>query len=241
MTQITEANQIDCSSLSSSDINLKIKNLIFNGFKQVILKNASCKENLLEGLKGNIKIEVIGDAFSNFANDIDGPRIILNGNIGNNSCLNIKNGKITVFGSCGNYFGSNSTNAEFYVFENCACNCFNNLASNSKLVIGGQCDVNFANKLNSSTIVVLNLKGGTTFIDETKGFLSGFKSGNVYLRGKIVLSSTCESMFNLVDVSDSDEDIYLPLISEFARLFNCSLSEIKSKPFHKIVGANLCV
>lgn len=234
MTQITQAHQIDCSNLSSGDIDLKVKNLIFIGSKQVILKNASRKENLLEGLKGNIKIEVIGDAFSNFANNIDGPRIIVNGNVGNNSCLNIKSGKITVFGSCGNYFGSNSNNSEFYIFENCARNCFSGLTSGSKLVIGGQYDINFANKLNGGTIMVLNLKGGTTFIDETKGFLSGFKSGSVYLRGKVVLSSKCKSELNLVGVGDGEEDIYLPLISEFARLFNYSLSEIKSKSFYKV-------
>lgn len=233
MTQTTQAHQIDCSDLSLSGIDLKVKDLIFNGSKRVILKNVSGKQNLLEGLKGGIKIEIIGDVFSNFANDIDGPRIIVNGNVGDNSCLNIKSGKVAVFGSCGNYFGNDVKSGEFYILENCGKNSFLNFSNLTKLVIGGQCASGFLNNMNGGVVVVLNLIEGNLFIDKVT--FRDFSNGFIYFRGNKESIKLQDSNLSLINVTYEDEDIYLPLISEFARLFNCSLGEIKSKPFYKAV------
>ncbi|OGI20132.1 MAG: hypothetical protein A3B68_00880 [Candidatus Melainabacteria bacterium RIFCSPHIGHO2_02_FULL_34_12] len=54
----------------------------------------------------------------------------------------------------------------------------------------------------------------------------------IYLRGGI---KNLNNKFNLVETNDTDEDVYLPLISEFSRLFKVSLSEIKSKQFYRLI------
>lgn len=231
MADLKSKNIINCSDLSSDQINYEVKNLLFNNIKNIILKDVNNKKNLLNDLKGNIKIEIIGNPCSYFADELDGPKVIVNGDISNYSACNMIGGKITVFGSCGNDFAGDVKSGEFYILENCGSNSFSNLNENCKVVIGG-CPGNiFACGNKGGVIVVLNLKGGKMFIDDNSRWLERAKNVSVFLRGD------CKSLTDkilLENTKDSDEDIYLPLISEFARLFKYSLSEIKSKPFYRI-------
>ena len=232
MSNVQLSNQIDCSNLSSEEINYNVKDLIFNNYKHIVLKNVHGKKGLLEGLKGNIKIEIIGDVDSLFANSIDGAKIIVNGNIGDNSAGGVKSGKFTLFGSSGNYFGNNVDSGEFYILENCGRNSFSKLTNLSKVVIGGYPGINFGESSKGGRIIILNLKGGNFFIDNETKFFENSRIDSIYVRGNIKINN---NKFLIENIIEEDEDIYLPLISEFARLFSYSLSEIKSKPFYRIV------
>lgn len=224
-------NIIDCTGFSSEEINYKVKELVFDNSKHIILKNPTRKKGLLEGLKGEVKIEIIGDVGSEFANNINGPKIIVNGNIGNNSAQNIKGGKLTVFGSCGSYFACNAESSEFYILENCSKNSFFNIKNNSKVIVGGQITPPFG-KNSDSTFVILNLSGGAHFIDDEWNESIG--NNKIFLRGNKEKIRTTSKKIKLIEANNNDEDVYLPLISEYARLFNYSLDEIKSIPFYKI-------
>lgn len=230
----TELNNIlDCENLSSDEINFAVKNLISNGFKTILLKNANGTSNLLTGLKASVKIEIIGDVGSDFANNVKGLKIIINGNIGDNSGCGVENTKFTVFGSCSSNFGNDAKSSEFYILESCGKNSFCDLKNNSKVVIGNQANNDFAASNNGGTIVILNLSGGSIFIEDD--WFKDFKGGNIYFRADKNKIKIPQNKFLIKEIDDNDEDIYLPLISEFARLFNYSLSEIKSKPFCKVV------
>lgn len=223
-------NIIDCTDYSTNEVNYKIKELIFNGFKHIVLKNSGSKKGLLEGLKGEVKIEIIGDVGSEFANNINGPKIIVNGNIDSNSAQNLREGKLTVFGSCGDMFGTNACSGEFYILENCGKNSFLDLSEDSKVVIGGIAGSDFLENKGSGRAVILNLQGGNIFLAEN--WIQETVKTIIYLRGDKNKIKIMIKNISLADSSDADEDIYLPLISEFARLFNYSLSKIKSKPIY---------
>lgn len=231
MADLISKNIIDCSGLSSDQINYEIKNLLFNEVKNIILKNTDKKRNLLKGLKGDIKIEIIGNVDSYFADELDGPKVIVNGDVGDYSVCNMLNGKITVFGSCGNDFAGDVKSGEFYILENCSFNSFSNLSEGCKVVIGGTPGNIFACGNKGGIIIILNLKGGKMFVDDNSRWLERAKNESVFLRGDCKILT---DKFSLEKANDKDEDIYLPLISEFARLFKYSLSEIKSKPFYRI-------
>lgn len=225
-------NIIDCTSFSSEEINYKVKELAFDNSKHIILKNPTRKKGLLEGLKGEVKIEIIGDVGSEFANNINGPKIIVNGNIGNNSAQNIKKGKLTVFGSCGDMFGTNACSSEFYILENCGKNSFLDLSEDSKVVIGGIAGNGFLENKSCGRAVILNLQGGNIFIKDD--WVGNTDSGSIYLRGEKEKIKITGNQILIKNTTIEDDDIYLPMISEFARLFKFSLSEIKSKQFYRI-------
>ena len=236
MTEIKYKNIIDCKDLLSDEINYEVKNLIFNKVKNIVLKNTVGKKGLLEGIKSNVKIEILGDVSENFANFTCGLKIIVNGSIGENSACGIKSGKITVFGSCEGSFGNNAESSEFYVLENCSKDSFSNLTKKSKIVLGGLINGGFSKNKNDCILIILNLQGGNWFLEN--GLLENIANSCVYIRGEKEKIKLQASDFILLETSYEDEDVYLPLISEFARQFNCSLSKIKSKPFYK-VGAGL--
>ncbi len=232
MADIRLNNEIDCAHLSSDEINYQVKNLIFNKLKKIVLKNTFHKEGLLHRLKGNLKIEICGDVSNNFANSVNGLKIIVNGNVGENSANSAENSKFTVFGSSSAFFGNDSKASEFYILENCAKSSFCNLDANSRAVIGGQAISGFASDNNGGTVLLLNLKGGNVFIDDD--WFKDFKSGLIYIRSDKDKIKAARSDIKIVSTAQDDEDIYLPLISEFARLFNYSLNEIKSLPFYRL-------
>ena len=224
-------NKIDCVNLTTDEINFQIKNLIFNNCKNILLKNADDKAGLLESISANLKIEILGDVGASFANGISGIKVIVNGNSSDDSACSVKNSKLTIFGSCASNFGGSSKTSEFYILEGCGKRSFFNL-TDSKVILGGLPSGEFASSNNGGTIVVLNLPGGNIFV-ENDWFVK-YSGGHIYLRGEKGKIKIAGDRFSLVEASCSDEDIYLPLISEFARLFNYSLNEIKSKPFCKI-------
>jgi glutamate synthase domain-containing protein 3 len=168
------------------------------------------------------KTEIIGDTGPSFLHGVNDLKVIVKGSVGNDSACNVKNSKFTIFGSCGNNFGNNAVNSEFYIFGDCRENAFSK-AKKSKIVIGGQIQGDFL--FNDDVIaVILNLKG------ESYNLIPGTKPGIIYLRGEKEKFKNV----SLKPVAESDEDVYLPLISEFARQFNYSLSEIKSLPFYRM-------
>lgn len=231
MTEVKVDNIIDCSNLATDAINATVKDLLKHKFNKVILKNITGQTGLLEGLRNGNRIEIIGDVDSFFANSLEGTKIIVNGNVGDVSCGDVVGGKFAIWGSTGKSFGNKIGLSEFYIFRNCASDSFNHLSVTSKVVVGGLVGKNFACNAGGGTIIILNLKGGRIIIDDTMNWFTKSKNVNVYLRGDVVID---DKRFSAKDASDCDEDIYLPLISEFARLFQFSLDKIKSKKFNKL-------
>lgn len=228
MTDIDLNCEIDCEDLTSHEINFKVKELMFNGSKNVILDNTFKKHGLLNGLKGGLKVEVLSSVGDEFACALNGPRVIVTGDVGDYSASCIEQGKVVVFGSCGNYFAAKSKSCQLYVYENCGIASFNEFDKSSSCVVGGLIGNDCGN--NGGTIINLNLKGGTFYLEDNF-FAPPFK-GVIYFRGSIKPASTG---MNLEKTTKEDEDVLLPLISEFSRLFKFSLSEIKSKEFHKVI------
>lgn len=227
-------NVISGKDLSSDEINEEIKKAIKTDCKHLILKYINNKDSILEGFKlsgKNIKLEIIGDAGNAFANYTSGLKVIANGNIGLNSALLSDKNKFTVLGNCGENFGCNSLKSEFYIYSNCGKNSFSNVKDNVKVVAGGVIGSRFATSSSNSTFVILNLPGGNIFLDDNDKSFEASSGNSIYLRGKYKLAS---NRFLVEQASNEDEDIYLPSISEFARLFKFSLAEIKSMPFYRV-------
>lgn len=233
MSEIKSSNIIDCLDLSSDEINYKVKELLCYRHKDIVLKNTDSKNRLLEYIKASAKIEVLGDVGDDFANNINGLKVIVNGNVGENSVSSIENSKLTIFGSCSVNFGNGIKSGEIYILDACGANSLIKLSGNSKVVVGGPIGNGFAASNEGGTVVGLNLKGGNLFVEEH--WFKDFRSGFVYLRGEKNKIKLLNKNWVLESTDFSDEDLYLPLISEFSRLFNVSLSEIKSKPFNRII------
>lgn len=231
----TAENLINCIGLSVQEINSKAKQLIESGYKQILLMYSimykGTDENLLEGISGNVKIELVGSVGNSFANFVNDAKIILNGDLGNKSFLGVKNVKSVIYGSCGDSFANGAEKSEFYIYVNCGTDSFNSVKNGCKVVVGGQVGKNFGLKTTDSTFVILNLKGGSTFIGDDENWLDMAESSNIYVRGDCKLTT---SKLSIEETNEKDEDIFLPLISEYSRLFVCSLSKIKSEKFYKI-------
>ncbi len=223
-------NQINCSGLNVEEINTEILSLIKKGHKHLLLKNPNKGDNLIEGLKEEIKIDVIGDVGNRFSNFIENTKLIVSGNTGNNSCCGIKSSKITINGSSESVFGGNAKNSQFFIFGNCGKDSFKSI-ENSKVVMGGLPGVNSFYSAKNSTVIILNLKGGQIFLDDTIKWFEQIETLNIYIRGGYKLFN---DSYIVENISLKDEDIFLPLISEFSRLFNFSLDEIKSKGIYKL-------
>ncbi|MBI3309476.1 MAG: hypothetical protein HYZ79_08920 [Candidatus Melainabacteria bacterium] len=230
MSNLELKNIIDCSLVSSAQVNSKINDLYLQGFKQVVLKNVLDKKGLLNSLSTGIKVEIIGDVTSSLGNNTSNVKVIVNGDVGENSASCTKSSKFTVLGSCGNEFGNDSESSEFYLLKNCGGHCFSSVVS-SKVVIGGIPGNSFLTGAKASLAVILNMKGGTLFLEKDLAYMQDSKDIVLYVRGKV---DVLDKALSCNPADESDEDKYLPLISEFARLFKCSLSEIKSLPFYKL-------
>lgn len=232
-------NIIQAKGMEIDEVNFKVKELIKKEYKKILLMYPSEKaEGLLDGIKGEsskVQLEILGNAGGKFANLVENAKVIMNGDIDEDALTGMKSSKVVVYGFCKRGFANGASESEAYIFKNCGADSFNKLTNNCKVILGGQVDKNFANSCSGGVITVLNLKGGTTFIGEEDNWLSGTKDTSVYLRGKIKCTT---DNIEVLDTTDEDEDKYLPLASEYSRLFGVSLDLIKEERFYRVVSKN---
>ena len=232
MFTVKATSTIDCKNLPSDEINKKVVETLQDKYcKHVVLKNVDKHQGLLEGIKTKKIIEVIGNPGSYFANSLVGVKVIVDGNVGEYSCGDAVGSKFSIWGSSGSSFGCSAGLTDFYVRLMVRDDSFFNLSPSVKVAVGEFVGKNFARNASGGNVVMLNIKDKELIIDDDINWLEDAANVTLYLRGQVTLQT---NRFFLRETNEEDEDVYLPLISEFVRLFNLSLSGVKSKPFYKL-------
>ncbi len=146
---------------------------------------------------------------------LDGPNVIINGNVGQEFCSQLKNGKIILNGSCGEKVCQDMINGEVYI--NGSTKKFAGLhMQNGTLIVEGNTDERCGSetyggyiliKGNTKDLVGVRKRGGTIVITGDSGYGTGWEMsggllvikgnteeniGGCMLKGTIIIEGNCK-------------------------------------------------
>ena len=148
---------LDASALSTSELNLRIKQLAGNGADEIKVLNPQARHNIVVGILKRCKITIDGSVGYFAASLMDGPEVTINGNAGWALGDNLMSGKIVLTKDAGASVASTIRGGEVYV--------------------GG----------NAGARAGISMKGGSLIIRGNAGFLSGFmmQKGKIIICGDV--------------------------------------------------------
>ena len=102
----SKKTEFDAQNLESSDINLKIRELMKEGFGHIVVKNPSAKHSIAVGILNRLQLDFDGSLGYFGCGLVDGPNIKISGRVGWSFAENMMAGTIIVEKNAGSTFGA---------------------------------------------------------------------------------------------------------------------------------------
>ncbi|MED6339239.1 MAG: GXGXG motif-containing protein [SAR324 cluster bacterium] len=102
----SKKTEFDAQNLESSDINLKIRELMKEGFGHIVVKNPSAKHSIAVGILTRLQLDFDGSLGYFGCGLVDGPNIKISGRVGWSFAENMMAGTIIVEKNAGSTFGA---------------------------------------------------------------------------------------------------------------------------------------
>jgi methylamine---glutamate N-methyltransferase subunit B len=98
--------QFDAGSMSTRDINLKLRELMSQGYGTVVMKNPGAKHSLAVGILNRLNLTIEGSLGYFGCGLIDGPNIHIKGRVGWSCAENMLAGTVVIDKNAGSTFGA---------------------------------------------------------------------------------------------------------------------------------------
>ncbi len=148
---------LDASTLSTTDLNRRIKELAGNGVDEIRVLNPQARHNIAVGILAPCKITIEGSVGYYAASLMDGPEVTIRGNAGWALGENLMSGKIVLTRDAGASVASSIRGGEVFVSGNAGARAG------------------------------ISMKGGSLIIRGNAGFLTGFmmQKGKIIICGDV--------------------------------------------------------
>ena len=148
---------IDASTLTTTEINHRIRELASNGSDEIRVLNPQARHNIGVGILRPCKVTIEGSVGYYAASLMDGPEVTIKGNAGWALGENLMSGKITLSKDAGASLASSIRGGEVFV--------------------GG----------NAGARAGISMKGGSLIVQGSTGFLTGFmmQKGKIIVCGDV--------------------------------------------------------
>lgn len=226
--------KIDAKGMHYRDLNIKVKEAIFSGEKNIELINVNGQRFIGDGISSSAKIIVNGIPGNDLCAFTDGITVEVNGNCQDGVGNTMNQGRIICQGNAGDVLGYAMRDGKIFVKGDVGYRVGIHMKSYKEhiptIVIGGSAGDFLGEYMAGGVIIMLNLDGG--FDGDYIG--TGMHGGVIYIRGKVDEAHIGEGV-GVKEVELADEEVILSHVKEFCKYFNCSEKEIMNEKFIKLV------
>lgn len=225
---------IDAQGIYHRDLNAIIREKAAQGAGKLHLVNVHGQRYIATDLPGEVEIEIDGTPGNDLGAFMDGPRIVVNGNVQDGCGNTMNSGEIVVRGRSGDILGMSMRGGAIFVRENAGYRCAIHMKEyhdrKPLLVIGGTAQDFFAEYMAGGIAILLGLTG----IPHQARFIgTGMHGGVVYIRG------TVEPYQLGKEVGSSEPDaedmvIIEAAVRSYAKHFDADADDIMRTPFVKL-------
>lgn len=228
---------IDACDMHYQDLNDSVKKLCLTDNSPIVLENVNGQRYIGNALQGNSKIIINGVPGNDLAVFMDGPSMVVNGNIQDAAANTMNSGLLVVNGNAGDTLGYGMRGGDVYISDNVGYRAGIHMKEYGEqipsLVIGGTAGDFLGEYMAGGVIVVINLQNS----EEPAGTYcgSGMHGGVIFIRGSI--KNPCPSI-KISQLEDEDIQLLNQYITQYQLHFNNG-QPILHEEFIKLSPANL--
>lgn len=228
--------EIDSLNMDYRLVNKKIRELAENGCNEICIMNVCGQRYIAAGFNfKNLGIRVNGVPGNDIGAFMEGPEVIVNGNVQDGTGNTMNSGRIVVYGDAGDISGHSMRGGEIFIKGNAGYRTGVHMKEYKDMrpviIIGGKAGAFLGEYMAGGLIIVLGLQGGNS-LGNYGG--TGMHGGTIYVRGKIPEVILGKEVM-VFDVKKDEYSIIMPYVENFAKYFDLDIEEIFKSEFQKIV------
>ncbi|MFC1754382.1 hypothetical protein ACFL96_13485, partial [Thermoproteota archaeon] len=179
---------IDANDLDTRNLNIKIREIIKNGHKHIVINNVAGQRYIASGVQGLIEMDIHGVPGNDLGVFMDGPKIVVFGNGQDGIGNTMNSGEIIIHGDVGDITGISARGGKIYIKGNAGYRTGVHLKeyqeSKPIIVIGGTAQDFLGEYMAGGVILMLGL--GLDKKNHNADFVgTGMHGGSIIVRGDV--------------------------------------------------------
>lgn len=232
---------IDAKGLNYKDLNVKIRNTIKEGFREINILNVNGQRYIGDGLENEVKISIQGVPGNDLGAFMNGPTIVVNANAQDGVCNTMNNGKVVVHGDAGDVLGYSMRGGKLFVKGNVGYRVGIHMKSYENqypvIIIGGTAGDFLGEYMAGGLLIVLQLEKTYSKYQIGDYIGTGIHGGKIYIRGRVD-SHLLGKEIMISEMDDSDFSLLRNLIGEFSCEFDLNSDFIINKEYTKLIPSS---
>lgn len=238
MFRVESAVQIDAAGVHYRDLNARLRDAVEDGAERIELHNVFGQRYIGTDLHRPVEIHIYGTPGNDLAAFMDGPRLVVHGNV-QDGCGNTMNGgEVIIHGRAGDVTGYSMRGGKIFIRDDVGYRVGIHMKEYQgqcpTIVIGGTAQHFLGEYMAGGVLVVLGLtlQPGQQHVAEFIG--TGMHGGVMYIRGELEEYQLGREV-GQVPLDDEDRALLGELMGEYCTHFGFEAHEVFSQPFTKLI------
>ena len=232
---MTPLTTIDTTGIYYRELNASLRSLVSDGISNLRLTNVCGQRYIATDLPGAIQIEISGTPGNDLGAFMDGPHIVVQGNVQEGCGNTMNSGEIIVEGRAGDILGMSMRGGAIYVRDNCGYRGAIHMKEYGDkkplLVIGGTSQDFFGEYMAGGIAILLGLTGTP---HNARYIGTGMHGGVIYVRGTVEPYQLGLEV-GIKELNADDMAVIENAVANYAKYFNADVKQIMDAPFIKLV------
>ncbi len=237
VSTVEKALKIDAGGLYYRDLNMKLREAVSGGARQIEVHNVCGQRYIGTDLNRAVEIEVFGTPGNDLGAFMNGPKITVRGNA-QDGCGNTMNeGEIIIHGHAGDVLGLSARGGRIFVKDDVGYRVGIHMKEYQDkkpvIVVGGTAQDFLGEYMAGGVLVLLGLTLGEGRQHKARFIGTGMHGGVIYVRGSVEPYQLGKEV-GVAGLEESDYSILGPLVRDFAGYFGCNAEDILKARFTKL-------
>jgi glutamate synthase domain-containing protein 3 len=229
--------EIDAGNVQYRELNTRLRNAVVSGTQKIVIRNVHGQMYIGSNLGKPVEVEIYGSPGNDLGAFMDGPRILVHGDV-QDGCGNAMNGgEIIVHGHAGDILGMSARGGKIFVRDDVGYRAGIHMKElkdkKPVVVIGGTARDFLAEYMAGGILILLGLTLKADQSHAASFIGTGMHGGLIYLRGAIEDHQLGKEVAR-ADLDEKDLRDLKGYVTEFADHFGRDTDEILSHKFTKL-------
>lgn len=229
---------IDTQEIHYRELNERIKGLIDNGVKEIILENVNGQRYIGDGLDSDVKIVINGTPGNDMAAFSSGVKLIVNGNGQDGIANTMNDGKLVIHGHVGDTLGYSMRGGKVYIREEVGYRAGIHMKGyqdkQPTIIVGGTAGDFFGEYMAGGRLILLGLGRDKNEPIVGSHVAVGMHGGVIYVRGKIEDYQVGLEV-EILEADSEDRKELKEYLTDYCQEFELDLDEVMNAKFSKLV------
>lgn len=229
--------EIDAADVAYRELNSRLRNVVESGTRRIVIRNVNGQRYIGTNLGKAVDVEIYGTPGNDTGAFMNGPRLVVHGDVPDGCGNTMNDGEIIVHGCAGDILGMSARGGRIFVRDDAGyragMHMKESMLKKPVVVIGGTARDFLAEYMAGGTMILLGLtlKEGQP---HAAGFIgTGMHGGVIYVRGTIEDHQLGKEV-GKADLDEKELQDLRECVTEFAVHFGCDADKILRWNFTKL-------